>query len=77
MKHTDGGLRCKENGYIRKGIPPKKEMGDYKEKGNKCENRELSYKEISTLLINTRSILGPARGEVYTELLAYSLLFVT
>jgi len=52
-------------------------MADYKEKRSKCENRELSCKEISTLLINKRSILGLARGEVYTELLAYSLLFVT
>ena len=35
---------------MRKRTPQKKEMDNYQEKRNKCENRELSCKEISTFL---------------------------
>ena len=77
MRRINGGLRYKESDYIMKGTPHKKGMNIFQEKRNKCENRKLPSKEISTLFINTKSILGPAQGRVHTKLLFYSLLSIT
>ena len=62
LERTDGGLRCKEMGYIRKGTPQKIGMNIFQEKRNKWENKEIPYKRISSLLINIKSILGLAWG---------------
>ena len=66
LKRIDGGLRCKRMGYIRKWSLQKEGIYIFQEKRNKCESRELPSKETSTLLINRRSILGPAWGRAYT-----------
>ena len=71
------GWDARERGYIRKGTPRKKARTFSKKKETSVRTRELPCKGKSTFLINARSILELARGRVYTELLFYSLLFVT
>ena len=66
------------NGLCKERNSPRKSRGMFsKKKETSVRTRELPCKGKSTFLINTRSILELARGRVYTELLFYSLLFVT
>ena len=63
LRRIGRGLRCNRKDYIRKGTPLGKGIGK-----QKLEKRELSVKlQRHTLTFYEQSILGRARGRVYTE----------
>ena len=71
LRHIDGGLRCNEKGYIRKGTPLEKGMNILKTE----RKRELKFtiKEYA-LTITDQPLLGLARGRIYTKFVSLSFI---
>ena len=76
MRCTDGGLRCKGRGYIRKGTPQKRGMNILQEENTKRESKGSNCK-TSPLRVNEKPVLELGRGRIYAELEFLSFILIT